>query len=208
MPRVVVRLYAELNDRLPEERRLRPLELDVPRDQPAGEALRGLGIEPGEVELILLNGAPAPLSRPLVEGDRLAAYPVFEAFDVSPLLRDRSRPLRETRFCADPALARLAVALRLAGFDCESPPAGTNRILLTREPVPAGATHALRIVERSWLAQLDWLFARLHLASGEARCSRCNAPLGGASACPACGRRTGGGLRARIRRRWHRTTRT
>jgi uncharacterized protein with PIN domain len=42
---------------------------------------------------------------------------MFEAIDISPLVRVRPRPLRETRFILDVHLGRLAVYLRMLGFD-------------------------------------------------------------------------------------------
>jgi len=50
-------------------------------------------------------------------GERVAVYPVFERFDISPILRLRPAPLRVTRFIADVHLGTLARYLRLLGFD-------------------------------------------------------------------------------------------
>ena len=47
----------------------------------------------------------------------MAVYPAFEAFDITPLLRVRERPLRDTRFVADVHLGALAHLLRMMGFD-------------------------------------------------------------------------------------------
>ena len=70
-----------------------------------------------EVDLILCNGASVDFSHPLQTGDRVAVYPVFESFDVSPLLQVRPAPLREPRFVCDVHLGKLARRLRLLGFD-------------------------------------------------------------------------------------------
>jgi len=51
------------------------------------------------------------------DGDRISVYPVFESFDITPLLRVRPRPLRQPRFVLDVHLGRLAAYLRLLGFD-------------------------------------------------------------------------------------------
>lgn len=75
MPRVVFRLYAQLNDRLPPDRRQLPMGIDVPAGETVGEALRGLEIDLAAVSTVLVNGAPATLGRLLAEGDRVAAYP-------------------------------------------------------------------------------------------------------------------------------------
>jgi len=70
-----------------------------------------------EVELILLNGDSVGFDALLLDGDRVAVYPRFETFDVTPLLRVRGQPLRDTRFIADAHLGGLAHLLRMTGFD-------------------------------------------------------------------------------------------
>ena len=204
MPRVVFRLYAELNDRLLPERRGRPFEVEVPSGQRLGEALGALGLATREIDLVLLNGARRPFTHPLIEGDRVAAYPVFEAFDVSPLL-EGERPLRATRFFAGPGLSRLCLALREAGLDCDRWPGAAvpGQILLSREAPPQGATHALRILAPHWREQLCQLVARVHLeakAGASRRCARCNATLEESARCGACGRKARSALRPRVLR--------
>ncbi len=56
------------------------------------------------------------------DGDRIAVYPVFESLDVTPLIRLRPVPLRNTKFSVDGNLTKLAQRLRLLGFDtlCET----------------------------------------------------------------------------------------
>src|SRR5438876_798851 len=51
------------------------------------------------------------------DGARVSVYPVFESIDISPLLRLRPKPLRDPRFVLDTHLGRLAVYLRMLGFD-------------------------------------------------------------------------------------------
>jgi uncharacterized protein with PIN domain len=79
--------------------------------------IEALGVPHTEVELILVNGESADFSRQLEDGDRVAVYPGFESMDVTPLLRVRDTPLRETRFVADAHLGGLAHMLRMLGFD-------------------------------------------------------------------------------------------
>ena len=79
-------------------------------------------------------------------------YPTFEAFDVTPLLRLRSQPLRVSRFVADAHLGGLAHLLRMMGFDTlydnafaddeiERLARSEHRIVLTRD---RGAAQAQR----------------------------------------------------------------
>ena len=55
----------------------------------------------------------------LQQSDRVAVYPVFESFDISPLVKLRELPLRKTSFVVDVHLGKLARLLRLLGFDTQ-----------------------------------------------------------------------------------------
>ena len=76
--------------------------------------------------------------------DRVSVYPVFESLDISPIVRLRPKPLRESTFILDVHLGKLARMLRLMGFDTlyqndfDDPEivkigAEQNRIVLTRD---------------------------------------------------------------------------
>jgi hypothetical protein len=64
-----------------------------------------------------VDGKSVDFSHLLRGGERVAVYPMFERYDVSPVTRLRPAPLRETRFVADVHLGTLARNLRLLGFD-------------------------------------------------------------------------------------------
>lgn len=188
------RFYEELNDFLAPERRRQEFAAVCAQAATTKHMIEALGVPHTEVELILVNGESVGLDRPIADGDRIAVYPKFEALDVTPLLRLRSRPLRTTRFVADAHLGGLARLLRMAGFDTlydnnfrddaiVALAAAEGRIVLTRDrellkrrEVSHGCfVHALKPP-----AQLRELFVRLDLA-GSARpfslCLICNAPL-------------------------------
>ena len=76
-----------------------------------------LGVPHCEVDLILVNNESVGFDYKLKDGDRVAVYPVFESFDISPLQRLRPKPLRKTAFIVDVNLGKLARALRMLGFD-------------------------------------------------------------------------------------------
>lgn len=111
------RFYEELNDFLAPARRKREFSVPCARAATTKHMIEALGVPHTEVELILVNGESAGFDRVLNDGDRVAVYPRFEAFDIAPLLRVRERPLRDTRFVADAHLGGLARLLRMAGFD-------------------------------------------------------------------------------------------
>lgn len=117
MPTATFRFYEELNDFLTPSRRKVSFAAPLAESATVKQAIEALGVPHTEVELILVDGQSVDFGHPLAGGERVAVYPKFEAIDVSPLLRVRPRPLRETRFVADAHLGGLARLLRLGGFD-------------------------------------------------------------------------------------------
>jgi histidine ammonia-lyase len=111
------RFYEELNDFLAPARRRRSFEYDCAPHATVKHAVEALGVPHTEIELILVNGESVDFSYRVATGDRISVYPMFEALDVTPLLRVRARPLRTPRFIADAHLGALAKYLRAAGFD-------------------------------------------------------------------------------------------
>ena len=194
MATATFRFYEELNDFLAPDRRRREFSVPCARAATTKHMIEALGVPHTEVELVLLNGESVGLDVLLREGDRVAVYPKFETFDVTPLLRLRAEPLRETRFVADVHLRPLAHLLRMMGFDTlydngfaddeiERIAVAQGRIVLTRDrgllkrrSITHGCyVHALRARE-----QLRELFDRLDLARSArplTLCPRCNAPL-------------------------------
>ena len=188
------RFYAELNDFLAPARRAREFACRCARAASAKHMIEALGVPHTEVELVLVNGESVGFERALVEGDRVAVYPKFEAFDITPLLRVRERALRETRFVADAHLGGLAHLLRMTGFDTlydnhfrddeiERLAAGQGRIVLTRDREllkRRGVTHGCYVRALRSEGQLREVFDRLDLAGSAqpfTRCLSCNAPL-------------------------------
>ncbi len=112
-----LRFYAELNFFLPAARRQVTFDLPVAEHQSVKDLIESLGVPHTEVDLILVNGEPVDFTTPVHDGDRISVYPVFESFDITPLLRVREEPLREPRFVLDQHLGRLAGYLRTLGFD-------------------------------------------------------------------------------------------
>lgn len=188
------RFYEELNDFLPAPRRRRDFSVACARDATTKHMIEALGVPHTEVELILVNGESVGFDRLLREGDRVAVYPMFEAIDVTPLLRLREHPLRTTRFIADAHLGGLARLLRMAGFDTlydnhrgdqelAAIAARDRRIVLTRDRELLklrGITHGCYVHALKPPAQLREIIDRLDLA-GSMRpfslCLVCNAPL-------------------------------
>lgn len=188
------RFYEELNDFLPPQRRRREFACPCARAATTKHMIEALGVPHTEVELILVNGESVGFDHVLRDGDRVAVYPTFEAFDVTPLLRVREHPLRVTRFVADVHLGGLAYLLRMAGFDTfydnhlddetiVAIAVRDGRIVLTRDREllkRRAVTHGCYVHALKSEPQLREVFARLDLA-GSANpftlCPYCNTPL-------------------------------
>jgi hypothetical protein len=111
------RFYAELNDHLPFSQRYGMVEKQFFVPASVKDMIESIGVPHAEVDLILVNGESSDFTRKIQNGDRIAVYPVFESIDITPVLRLRPQPLRETKFVLDVHLGRLAGYLRMLGFD-------------------------------------------------------------------------------------------
>jgi uncharacterized protein with PIN domain len=111
------RFYEELNDCLPAALRKRSFAHRFAGTPAVKDVIEALGVPHTEVDLILVDGRSVRFDHKLAGGERVAVYPVFERFDISPIHRLRPKPLRNPRFVADVHLGKLARFLRLLGFD-------------------------------------------------------------------------------------------
>ncbi len=158
------------------------------------DMIEACGVPHTEVELIIVEGRSVDFSHLVDDGERISVYPVFESFDVTPIVKVRPEPLGEVRFVADGHLGRLARYLRLLGFDTSYDPAwddpelvristGENRILLTRDVglLKHGAvTHGSFIRATDAREQMTEVVQRFHLAEliePLIRCVSCNGML-------------------------------
>ncbi|MDH3375580.1 MAG: Mut7-C ubiquitin/RNAse domain-containing protein [Gammaproteobacteria bacterium] len=113
------RFYEELNDFLPSIQRKRVIDYRFGGAPAIKDPIEALGIPHTEVDLIIVNGQSVDFAHPLCDGDRVAVYPMFECFDITPLVKLRDRPLRRTAFILDVNLGKLARRLRMLGFDAD-----------------------------------------------------------------------------------------
>lgn len=205
MASATFRFYEELNDFLAPPRRRREFGCECARAATVKHMIEALGVPHTEVELVLVNGVSVGFERLIAEGDRVAVYPKFETFDVTPLLRVRERVLREPRFVADAHLGGLAHLLRMTGYDTlydnayrddeiERLAAAEQRIVLTRDRdllKRRSITHGCYVRTLHSEEQLRDVVDRLDLARGArplTRCLECNRPLRPAGAGEVAGR--------------------
>jgi len=188
------RFYEELNDFLAPARRKQAFTVPCAQAATTKHMIEALGVPHTEVELILVNGVSVDFSRQLVDGDRVAVYPRFEALDVTPLLQVREHPMRESRFVADAHLGGLAHMLRMLGFDTlydnhyhddeiVAIAEQQGRIVLTRDREllkRRAVTHGCYVHALKSEAQLREIVERLDLVRSArpfTLCLHCNAPL-------------------------------
>ncbi len=189
-----LRFYAELNDHIPVESRYKTLAKSFFVPGTVKDVIESFGVPHTEVELITANGESVPFSYVVRDEDRIAVYPMFESFDITPELQVRREPLREPRFVLDVHLGRLAAYLRMLGFDtfyrnCATDPElarisfQQQRILLTRDRgllKHNAITHGYLLRETDSHRQLPEVVDRFDLASSIrpfTRCMACNGML-------------------------------
>ena len=188
------RFYQELNDFLPPRHRGRTFETGFVGEPAIKDTIEAIGVPHPEIELILVDGRSVGFDYQLKGGERVAVYPVFERFDIAPLLRLRPRPLRNPRFIVDVNLGKLARHLRLLGFDVyyqrqlDDPDLvqrarREHRIILTRDK---GVLKYRTVTHGYWVrntcpkAQRQEVIRALQLQGHIkpfSRCSRCNGLL-------------------------------
>ena len=184
---------AELNDFLPPKNWGNALPHSFDGTPSIKHLIEALGVPHPEVARLLVNGSPVDLSYRVRQGDQVEAYPIssVRSFPVEDLLSQPEFPLR---FILDNHLGRLAVYLRMLGFDTlyrnnyqdeelASVAGEQKRILLTRDQrLLMRSVVILGYWVRSKLPrrQLGEVVGRFDLRAGIhpfRRCLRCNGLL-------------------------------
>ncbi len=182
-----LRFYAELNDFLSADRRQTESIHFFDGRVSIKDMIESLGVPHTEVDLILVRSQSVDFSYIVQDGDRISVYPVFEAVDITPLVRVRPRPLREVRFVLDTHLGKLATYLRLLGFDTlyrndyndevlARVSVEEKRILLTRDRgllKRGDITHGYCVRATAPEQQLIEVIRRFDLGRGSAPFNRC-----------------------------------
>jgi uncharacterized protein len=191
MARATFRFYAELNDLLHWQWRQRDIVHAFREPASVKDRIEAHGVPHTEVELILVNGAPADFAYPLRDGDRISAYPFMAILENPHPLR---QPYPRGRFVLDQHLGRLAAYLRLLGLDCVHRAlfpdedvariaVDENRILLSRDRrllmrraiVHGGVVHATDPMEQ--VPEVLHRFGAPEAIAPFSRCMACNGLL-------------------------------
>lgn len=188
------RFYEELNDFLPSEYFKKEIPFTFRGTTSVKNAVQNIGVPHTEIDLILVDQISVDFNYRIQGGEHISVYPVFETFDVSPLIRLRPKPLRKIRFVVDVNLGKLAKKLRLLGFDTHYTndlqdeeivkiSLAEKRIILTRDIgilKNGKVTHGTYVRSDNPKVQLNEVIERLHLKNlfkPFSRCSQCNGQL-------------------------------
>lgn len=191
---VELRAYAELNDFLRPDRRFVSFRQPLGVHQTVKDLVEAAGIPHAEVDVIVVNGTSVAFDHRPSNGDRISVYPVFESFDISPIIRLRPEPLRDIRFVVDSNLGGLARNLRMLGFDAlfrndfaddeiARISASDRRVLLTRDvdvlkrkEISRGY-YVRRTAPIDQVAEVVRRFDLVTSLNPFTRCLECNEPL-------------------------------
>lgn len=193
---IELRFYAELCDLLAPRHRSGRISHLCLATQSVKDLVEAYGVPHTEIDVILVDGRSVDFGYRPQPGDRISVYPVFESFDVGPLVRLRPAPLRETRFVLDGHLGTLARRLRLLGFDSRYEPQPADdelvrssveerRILLTRDRFllrRRAVTHGYLVRSDKPTEQVAEVMRRFQLGgviTPFSRCPACNGRLAG-----------------------------
>jgi len=111
------RFFEELNDFLSEELYKKTFSYEFIGNPSIKNTVEAIGVPHTEIDLILVNGESVGFNYKMRGGEHVSVYPVFESFDIKPIVRLRSKPIREIKFIVDVNVGKLAQKLRLLGFD-------------------------------------------------------------------------------------------
>ncbi len=188
------RFYEELNDFLPKARRKIAFSHSFKGGPSIKHVIESLHVPHTEVDLIIVNRVSKGFDYALKDGDHVSVYPVFESFDISPIVKLRAEPLRKTAFILDVHLGKLVRLLRMMGFDCLYDPTldddeiidlalSQHRIILTRDRLllhRKRITHGYCIRSQRSINQAAEILIRFQLrgrVNPFTRCLSCNGIL-------------------------------
>lgn len=188
------RFYAELNDFLAPRQRQINFNYEFITSPSIKDTIEAIGVPHTAVDLILIDGKSVDFGYRMQGSEQVAVYPIFELFDITPLVHLRARPLRKTKFVVDVNLGKLARKLRLLGFDSlyrndlsdheiVTSSVQQRRIILTRDRAilkHSSVTHGYWVRNTQPTAQISEVVERLQLINNFrpfTRCSYCNEAL-------------------------------
>lgn len=114
---LTLRLYGELNNFLPPDKRQRSFMLRHEAPRSVKDLLESIGVPHPEVGLILVDGQPVDFGHPVQPGERISAYSRWRTLSLPARVRLRPPLPARPKFVLDVHLGQLARDLRMLGFD-------------------------------------------------------------------------------------------
>lgn len=118
---ILMRAYAELNDLLPPRWRYSEFRYPLAGGSNVKHLVESAGIPHTEIALLMVNGVPVGFDSCADRNDRISVFPEFTGFRPGPSQSLRPMLIDAGRFVLDVHLGKLAVILRLLGFDAMFP---------------------------------------------------------------------------------------
>jgi uncharacterized protein len=191
--KVFLRFYEELNHFLPMAQQKDPIALELKQRSTIKDVIESLGVPHTEVDLILINGESVEFGHLLNDCDQVSVYPMFESFDITSITKLRKHPLRrndghQLKFVVDVNLGKLAIFLRMLGFDVIYHPElhedaalaaisqQEHRVLLTRDLgllKRKNVTYGYFLRSQHPTQQILEVLRRFDLLSSSRLCTRC-----------------------------------
>lgn len=192
--KALFRFYEELNDFLKPNLRKKTFEFEFKGNPSIKDVIEAVGVPHTEIDLILVDGESVGFDHILSDKSLVSVYPIFESFDISKVTHLRSKPLRDKKFLLDVHLGKLALSLRIMGFDSYYKnnfddkqiikiALSENRTILTRDLgilKPGNVTHGYFVRETNADNQVREIINRFQLNNDIdllSRCLKCNSPL-------------------------------
>lgn len=186
--------YDELNDFLPPARQSIVFPYQFVATPAIKDVIEAVGVPHTEIDLILVNGHSVNFDYRVYGFELVCVYPQCELSACIPLIHLLPEPLPEIKFIADANLGKLAIKLRLLGFDTlyrndfadreiVALSLHEQRIILTRDKGVlkySAAKHGYWVRNDAPKRQLKEVVCRLQLQSffhPFTRCSVCNTQL-------------------------------
>ncbi|MDX1601233.1 MAG: Mut7-C RNAse domain-containing protein [Anaerolineales bacterium] len=117
MDLLYLRVYGDLNDFLPPDRRQRTFSHPHHGRRSVKDLLEAVGLPHPEIGLILVDGEPVDFDHTVEPGQRISVFPPFQSVERVAFPRLRPPLQGRPKFVLDVHLGQLARYLRMLGFD-------------------------------------------------------------------------------------------
>lgn len=114
---VHIRFYAELNDLLPSARRDTGFDYPIKKHRSVKDLIEAIGVPHTEVDLMFVDDVAVDFDYLVTGGEQIEVYPMSDSPHKPASIHNQPVTPAEPRFLLDVHLGRLAINLRMLGFD-------------------------------------------------------------------------------------------